>query len=242
MNKNATQAKNLFQFEEANKNITPNLKDNSCYFNLILSTYKEVIENVYNSNEERLYKDLTPESFCQILGIENKEQDFGLSIRSSLKFFEKFHLGLIVVNIYDDVIFKYIPPVRHNRIYPQTLYVLVYNNHCFKLNSNEKSLVQKISRKEVVDEDKETYENLKNKLSTRFCFRNFENEANNIFIEKLADTVSHIKDNSEGKRINFITNTDLSEMLFEMVDNKYTPFVTFESGILSRLGFSKIRR
>ena len=26
-------------------------------------------------------------------------------------------------------------------------------------------------------------------------------------------------------------------MLFEMVDNKYTPYVTFESGILSRLGF-----
>ena len=127
--------------------------------------------------------------------------------------------------------------MRHNRIYPQTLYVLVYNNHCFKLNSNEKSLVQKISRKEIIDEDKETYENLKNKLSTRFCFRNFENEANKIFIEKLDDTVSHIKDNSEGKRINFITNTDLSELLFEMVDNKYTPYVTFERGILSRLGF-----
>ena len=47
MNKNATQFKNLFQFEEANKNMTPNLKANSCYFNLILSTYKEVIENVY---------------------------------------------------------------------------------------------------------------------------------------------------------------------------------------------------
>ena len=85
--------------------MTPNFKANSCYFNLILSTYKEAIENVYNSNEERIYKDLTPESFRQILGFENKEQDLGLSIRSSLKFFEKFHLGLIVVNIYDDVIF-----------------------------------------------------------------------------------------------------------------------------------------
>ena len=74
------------------------------------------------------------------------------------------------------------------------------------------------------------YENVKNKLSTSFCFRNFENEANNIFINKLDVTVSHINDNSEGKRINFITNTDLSEMLFEMVDNKYTPYVTFESG------------
>ena len=97
--------------------------------------------------------------------------------------------------------------MRHNRIYPQTLYVLVYNNRCFKLNSNEKSLVQKISRKEVIDENKETYENLKNKSLTRFCFRNFENESNKIFIEKIDDTVSHIKDNSDGKRINFITST-----------------------------------
>ena len=81
------------------------------------------------------------------------------------------------------------------------------------------------------------YENVKNKLSTSFCFRNFENEANKILIEKLDDTVSHIKDISEGKIINFITNTDLSEMLFEMVDNEHTPYVTIESGILSRLGF-----
>ena len=127
--------------------MTTNLKANSSYFNLILSTYKEVIENLYNSNEERLYKDLTPESFYQILGIENKEQYLGLSIRSSLNFFEIFFLGLIVVNIYDGVIFKYIPPVRHNRIYPQTLYVLVYSNHCFTLNSNEKASYKRLVEK-----------------------------------------------------------------------------------------------
>ena len=69
--------------------MTQNFKANSCYFNWILSTYKEAIENVYTSNEERLYRDLTPESFCQILGIDNKEQDLGLLIRSSLKFFLK---------------------------------------------------------------------------------------------------------------------------------------------------------
>ena len=236
INKNATEFKDLFQFEQTNKNILPALKANSCYFNLIYSTYKEAIENVYQK-EERVYKDITPESLCKILCIENKEQDLGLSIRASIKFFEKFNLGLTVLNIYDDVIFKYIPPTRHKRIHPETLYILVYNNHCFKLNSHVKSFVKKISMKEVIDEDKETYENLKNKLSTRFCFRNFDKESNKIFIDKLDDTVSHIKNNSESKSINFITNTDLTEILFEMVDNKYTPYVTFESGILSKLGF-----
>ena len=56
-----------------------------------------------------------------------------------MKFFKKFYLGLVVVNIYDDVIFKDIQETKHNRINPQTLYVLVYNNHCFRLNSHENS-------------------------------------------------------------------------------------------------------
>ena len=213
-----------------------NLKANSCYFNLIISTYKEAIESVY-INGDRAYKDLTPEILCKWLGVENKEQDLGLSIRASLKFFEKFHLGLVVVNIYDDVIYKYIPEKRHHRINPQTLYVLVYNNHSFKLNSHNKSFVQKINNKEIIDEEKETYENLRQKLSTKFYFRNFDEEGNKIFIDNLNDTVPHILENSERKRINFITNTDLTDILFQMLDNKYTPYITFESGILSRVSF-----
>ena len=44
----------------------------------------------------------------------------------------------------------------------------------------------------MVDEDKETYQNLKDKLSTKFNFRNFDAEANKIFIEKLDDTTNKI--------------------------------------------------
>ena len=143
INKNAKIFKDLFQFEQANKYIASNLKANSCYFNLILATYKEAIESVYVKGE-RAYKDLTVEKLCKIMEIENKDQDLGLSIRASLKFFQKFHLGLVVVNIYDDVIFKYIPETKHKLISPHTLYVLVYNNHCFRLNSHERSFVQKI--------------------------------------------------------------------------------------------------
>ena len=65
--------------------------------------------------------------------VENKDQDLGLSIRTSLKFFEKFHLGLVVVNIYDEVIFKYSPeiklkinsfPLRHYTFWFITIIVL----------------------------------------------------------------------------------------------------------------------
>ena len=35
---------------------------------------------------------------------KNKEQDLVLYIRTAVKLFEIFHLGLIVVNVYDDVV------------------------------------------------------------------------------------------------------------------------------------------
>ena len=90
---------------------------------------------------------MTPEYLCQTKEVENKDQDLGLSIRASLKFFQKFHLGLVVVNIYDDVIFKYVPECNHRNINPHTLYILVYNSHCYKLNSNKQSFVHKLSKK-----------------------------------------------------------------------------------------------
>ena len=127
-NKEAMTFKDIFEFEEANKRVSSNLKANSCYFNIIISTYKEALENVTKKGQQ-VYKDLTPERLCEILGIENKKQDLGLSIRTSLKFFEKFHIGLVVVNSHDDVIYKY-KSDNNSHISPNTLYIMVYNSHC----------------------------------------------------------------------------------------------------------------
>ena len=101
--------------------------------------------------------------------------------------------------MYDDVIFKYIPEIRYNNINPHTLYVLVHNSHCYRLNSNEYSFIQKLNLKDVIDEEKETYENLKNKLSTNFYFRNFDKESKKIFVNNFEDCIQHIKDNEEEK-------------------------------------------
>ena len=105
VNKNAIGFTDIFKFQEAKKNIASNIKANSCYFNLIIATYKAAIENVLTKGE-KTYQDLTADRLCEILKIENKNQDLGLSIRSYVKFFENFHLGLVVVNVYDNVIFK----------------------------------------------------------------------------------------------------------------------------------------
>ena len=86
LNKNAANFNELFQYEEMTSKFQLNFKANSCYFNLIIYTIKEPFEKVLDHGKRR-YKDLTVDSLCNILGVFNKEQDLGLSIRSSIKFF-----------------------------------------------------------------------------------------------------------------------------------------------------------
>ena len=69
---------------------------------------------------------------------------------------------------------------------------------------------------------------MKNKLSTKFYFRNFDKEVHKIKIETLDDTVEHIKTNDERHNINFITNLDLTKILFQMIDCKYVQYPKFE--------------
>ena len=48
-----------------------------------------------------------------------------------------------------------------------------------------------------MNEEKETYDNLRNSLSPKFYFRNFDKEAKKIYIDKLDDVVDHIANNDE---------------------------------------------
>ena len=237
INRKAKTFNELIDFEKETKKCPEMQCANSCFINIIMSTYKNAIENVYN-NGKRQYKDLTLEYLCEILKIQRKDQDIGLSIRNSVAFFEKYKLGLVVVNFYDQVIFKYEPESITHKISPQTLYLLVYNSHCFKLNNNVNSFVQTLNNKNIHDESEiNTYDELKNSLSTRFYFRNFEKELENErqFINSMDDTIQYIL-NSD-KNIKFITNTPLEELLFEMINKHYTPNISICSGMIRSLHF-----
>ena len=52
----------------------------------------------------------------------------------------------------------------------------------FRLDSNENSFTKKLNDKEVIEHEKETYNNLKKSLSTRFYFRNFDKEAKRFIL------------------------------------------------------------
>ena len=72
---------------------------------------------------------------CELVGFEyNKNSDIGLSLQQSTKFFDKFNLSLIAVDILGNKIFEHRnESSRH--IKPSTLYTLVHSNHIYNLSS-----------------------------------------------------------------------------------------------------------
>ena len=55
----------------------------------------------------------------------------------------KYNLGLKVFNIYYKLIYEYTPDKYNHKIFHGPfIYILVYNNHCWKLNNEIESLAQ----------------------------------------------------------------------------------------------------
>ena len=90
-----------------NKYTIDNFKANSCYINLLVDTWHDAFEKTEKTKAGkiiRMFAELTYESVCSIIGLTCKSQDIGASIRESVKFFEKFRLGLDVVNVFGELL------------------------------------------------------------------------------------------------------------------------------------------
>ena len=206
INPDAQTFADMFQFEQFVSKPMINLKANSCYINTIIATFKNPIEKVKSNGVRRYKEEINYEYICQLLNIENKEQDLGITIRQSIPFFDRYHLCLVVLDIYNNIIFRYPKNDTKNtirNISPHTLYLLVHNNHCFKLRA-DKSFITKMHNKicndvfERVDNKyvvhNEVHE-LKQRISDKFIFRNLEKEQLELKydIENLDDVVTHEK-------------------------------------------------
>ena len=66
-------------------------KENSCFLNLIVSTYRDKFPS-------GRYKPLTFDSLCNILHTENIEQNIGLTVKQSVSFFQKYRLGFFLLD------------------------------------------------------------------------------------------------------------------------------------------------
>ena len=141
------------------------------------------------------------------------------------RFFDKFSLSIIAVDILGNIIFEH-KNINQKHISPNTLYILVHNNHCYKLNCNESSFIKDLNSLSQKDETISA-RNPPNK----FPFVDFEKTRNMkfVYIYNLDDVVEHIKNNEAGVTIRFITENSLVRMLFEMIKRQYIPDVNYEN-------------
>ena len=101
INENAVTFKELFV-------ITEETHKNSCFIDLFMNVYKKEIEKNINENsrqkKDNEKKRLTVENLCELCGIKHKNQNIGLSVKQSVKFFDKYRLGLKAIDIFGNEI------------------------------------------------------------------------------------------------------------------------------------------
>ena len=215
-------------------------KENSCFLNLIVSTYRDKFPS-------GRYKPLTFDSLCNILHIENIEQNIGLTVKQSVSFFQKYRLGFFLLDRKYDIVFKYEPATYNDRITPRTLYCVFDNHHIYKLNDDINSLAQTINNKISKRLNNDKYEQPK-PIFNNYLMRNFEAEESSktIFITDLNDICSYVKNNcktKKSKNIRFCaSNLNIHNIIFYLVNTcRYIPSAKMIGNELRKI-FIKIRK
>ena len=239
-NKNAEKFEDLFNINMSMcLYVQENYRANSCFINLIINTYHDEL-NKKNSNNIRLYKaSLTYPYLCALLGIDNINQDLGITINNSFVFFERYGLGLDILNNQNEIILRYRPKTRklNNDISPSVLRAMIYNNHIVKI---DKEYDAKISNMDVSTEStilKTLWINNKYNIikyeddTTNDNLDDDNDNTKNIYILKYVDTIEDIflliKNNDDNKRYKFIYNdVNLNNVVYIMTTkHKVTPNV-----------------
>ncbi|HRP37395.1 MAG TPA: cell envelope integrity protein TolA [Candidatus Dojkabacteria bacterium] len=227
LNKEAIKFGELFNMH-VDSYVLDNFKANSCYINLIISKWHNDFER-RKSDGKRMYKELTYDYVCDIIGLANKNQDLGLSIHQSKKFFEKFRFGLDVLDVFDNMLYTYRPEKLNSAISHQVLRIKVFNNHPYELDQSVKNKIDHIMRPQFVNDNAlDTVTSLY--VSNKYRLRQPVLDANEIhFIKNLDDCVKNVLNSSEQTeegKCRFVTNTDMRTMLFDMMFNgvkNYSP-------------------
>ena len=183
---------NAKTFDELMNNARETDIENSCYVQLLYDTYKEPIAKRYKNDSQRSKfnenKLLTIEKICNICGIKYKQTNMGLSLEKSVQFFKTYKLGLKAIDLFGNIIKEYKPEKYNSRISPRTLYILIHNNHCYKLNCNIKSFEQLLLD---VKRQQEEFE-----PSSKFpVYKEDTKIYKTTFINKLDDIVPHVISN-----------------------------------------------
>src|SRR5205814_787869 len=95
---------------------------------------------------------------CDIIGVKNKEQSLGITIEQSLKFFDKYKLGLRVWDIYGILVKEHVPKPLNKHITPQIMDIVIYNNHAIAFTKEGKGPKQTLAR--IVESGRDKLEDI----------------------------------------------------------------------------------
>jgi len=220
----------FYEFVEYNYNVEANdFKDilqiqknvedlpNSCLYNYLYQYHKQI-------------KNFTHDTLCDVLGIEKKENDIGISFNQAKKFFEKYRVGLVVYDRNQKIISSYTPEKFNKHLKPLTMYLLYDNMHVFQYNNKVSSVANRRIEK-----------SLKIVPSAKYPFRDFEKEEKQkmIFVNEINEVVQHVKDNKAKEYIKFVLPcTNMKNLLFKMIDEyNYTPQIRSSSSMIDMIRF-----
>lgn len=246
VNQNAKTFSEVFNSRNFEKPQSSSLS-NACFINILVETFKKPIESAMNNKKGcRIYKnDITHDYLLKMFGINQNSTDFGITIIESLKFFQKYSLGLVCMDAMGKIFYEYRPTTANKNIFPSVLYILVINNHVFKLNHKIASL-SKIYTENKLTEDEEYLLSVTNRtyikkdsacgevFKTFMCSNVSEcvKHLNSLFIPKKLQDLAELTD----KKIIFVMRVyDMKSVLFDLISNGYIPHISVFNNIIQKI-------
>ena len=235
-NNKATTFNDLFNVPKTDY-VQENYKANSCFLNILVNTYRKSFEKCKHYKFNGTYED-----FCDLLDIDMKNDNIGITINKSLDFFKKFSLGLTVLGVFGKIsVFK--PEKINKNINPRNLYLVVYNNHCYQLNEDLKSIEQKFAEWKTDSHIKKEIDGLDFGLKADYFIRDVKDVKYKVtYIESLDDILQDIRDSDDAddeEIRRYVYTDDLKVLLMDMITSKpsYIPDIQFKNRRIISLKF-----
>lgn len=230
-----------------NSYLLDNQRGNACFYDIIINTYKDKIEN--KSTNGKAYKFILDyENLFNLFNPDcNNEEEFEknincplpLTFKKAVIFFEKFKIDLIVINPNNKVIFEYYNKIKNSNIKPNVLKLIYHNNHVFKIDDKyeEDTIINAYANQNDLEVSNNYY--LSNEQDKEFIVLNDNNN-----IKEMVKYIFECLNNSKKDNINFIyDNNNLKELAYIIIDDyKHNPSVIINKGCIIMIKSTLIRK
>jgi len=223
-----------------NSYILNNQKANACFYDILINTYKDAIENAKHDDGRKIYKlEMTYVSLFRLFNPDyenfNDEEfekimneNMGLTLEKSKIFFEKFKLNLCVINPNNKIIFEYKSEKQNKHINPKTLNIIYHNNHVYPINKIKNFTKIINTNQEKLNDDLE--------VSNKFNLARKEDKNVIIMKTKTFEEILKYIENASDEKYIFICNEELKTLAYEICTKyKHEPNVNIQNGIIKSI-------